>query len=211
MQRLSVNKNGIDGWYCSIHNVYNDILREHCCYCTEPRDVSLAVRADYVRWRRTGWLTEGMELKMAETERELHAEFFTRWSDDERMLIKDMTDDELTAHRNELARIALESKVRTTTADEEIRQRRAKKGSDSRQWLVPTDVNSAIEGVRKRGERMSKEDKIIAMMKDLGVEGAEGLIKKATDNQLKKFTIVKSDKVTDEKKDDEPFDFSKLE
>jgi hypothetical protein len=154
---------------------------------------------------------------MSEVERELHAEFFTRWSDDERLLIKDMTDEQLTAHRNELARIALESKVRTTTADEEIRQRRAKKsGNETRQWLVPTDVEDTVKQVRERRERMTKLDKINeALLNLMSEEDAaqlmNGNIKKVGDARLGVIKIVKSDvKQSEGLKNDEPFDFSKL-
>jgi hypothetical protein len=152
---------------------------------------------------------------MSEVERELHAEFFTRWSDDERLLIKDMTDDELTAHRNELARIALESKVRTTTADEEIRQRRAKsKGGETRQWLVPTDVEDTVKQVRERQGRMTKLDKINdALLSLMSPEDAaqlmNGNIRKVSEAKLGVIKIVKSD-VQQPVKNDEPFDFTKL-
>lgn len=149
---------------------------------------------------------------MAETERELHADFFMRWSQEANLAIEGMSEEQMTDWRNEMAKIALEAKVKTSVVDERLRQRRAERITNGRPWLIEGDVVEISKGIASRKERMSKEDKILAMMKDLGVENADSIIKKVTDDKIKTFKIVKtSDSQSEKPKNDEPFDFSKLE
>lgn len=213
MKELEVKNGQAIGWYCRLCGGYCDILSNYCVYnCNVLRPKSLAVISFTTRALRDGTLHEIGKLKMSETERELHIDFFTQWSNEERLLITDMSDEQLTEHRNELAKIALEGKVRTSVADEELRQRRAVKVTAGKPWLLGSEnVTEIRAGIKTRTERLSKEDKIVQMMQNIGVEVPPGFIKKVTDEKIKSFKLVKKvDTAIEEPKDDTPFDFSKL-
>lgn len=208
MQKLDINRNGINGWYCTTHNLYNDILDIECNYCNELRDSKLTTVAVKVQQRREG--------TMSETERELHADFFGKWSNEAAIAIENMDDFQLSAWISEMAKIALEAKVKTSYAREVERQRKAEKIKAGKPWLVPSGNEPDMQGVDTRQKRMSKLDKINALLAEVmssddAKELMTGNIKKVPDVKLGLFKTaeVKQPEVK-EVKNDEPFDFSKL-
>jgi hypothetical protein len=131
-------------------------------------------------------------------EEQLFADFFNNEKD----FVKDMDVLSLRAHREELRKIAFEARARLTAVDEEERGRKTKKGEVTgfKQNLQSDDISSeAINKVRERGKRMSKEERLIEnMMKLPGMDRktAEmmvqaGTIKATLDN---KFGKTESDK-----------------
>jgi HD superfamily phosphohydrolase len=220
MQRLDINKNGINGWYCTETNLYNDILRVQCQYCNEMRDASLEQTAIKVEMRRSGLLAEFEELTiMADSnadERELHTDFFSRWSIEAENEVSQLSDADLTAWIRQMEHIVLKGKTKLIKAKQVERERKAK----NKPWLVPSnddiDVNESIKQVKTRQERMSKIDKVNKMLSGmLGVAGAAELVKnivsKATDEQVKNIKLVTpKDELVEQPKKDEPFDWSKL-
>jgi hypothetical protein len=103
---------------------------------------------------------------------ELHAQFFAK----ARILVKDMTDNEIRAWQDEMSQIALEARANYSAGDAELRERLAK-NPDRKSWLVSPDssdpnVSSAISVVKKR-DKTNKADKLKATMLALGMDADE--------------------------------------
>src|SRR5882672_5020206 len=193
MQRLDINRNGINGWYCKSCGIYNDILTIQCAYGCEVRDSSLAAISDQVRFRRMG-------MNMSQNERELHADFFTQWNAEAERDIATLNDADLTVWIRELEKIALEAKVKIIKGNEAVRQRKAK----NRPWLVEStdvEVNESIKTVKTRKERMSRLDKLGAELADImGVEDSAGIIKDLAAKQGMSVTTT-SDRIIQDKRE----------
>lgn len=113
------------------------------------------------------------------TERE---QLFEQFFKNERELVAAMDDAQLTAHRNELAKIAFEARARLTAADAEQDGRRKKKGEKTLSRSDELDTGTATEAVKKIGERrqrMTKEEKIRKSLEALGVsrEDIDGVVR----------------------------------
>lgn len=120
-------------------------------------------------------------------------ELFAKFFNNEKEVIKDMDMLTLRAHREELAQIAFEARARLTAADAETREREAKtKKSKGFSTNLATDevTSNAINKVKERGAKISKQEKLIQnLMKLPGIDraAAEKMvsarnIKDATDN-----------------------------
>lgn len=155
-------------------------------------------------------------------------ELFAKFYNIEKVLVKDMDQNTLREHREELQQIAFEAKARLVAADDENRERKAK--TNNKEWLVtddkqPYDVSAAINVVKVRQARMSKADKMIADLRKINMdedtikEMVSNITKKATDSKLKTVTFnvpstemkavqVNINKPNGEPK--EPFDPTKL-
>lgn len=134
---------------------------------------------------------------MSQTERELHADFFTQWGDEARAEIADMGDEQLTEWRNKIAKIALEAKVKATVGDEVLRQRKAKKLAEGKPWLVPSEIDKTIKEVRQGKTRLSRTEKLAELMNGLiGVKGSEEIINKikTTTSDSKVIKMINEDK-----------------
>ena len=179
------------GWKCFTCGEYNDLLRPVCRSCNKQfRPANLETKAVIEQERRTG--LSKMDKDLAEK----HAAFFNA----ERILIKDMDWETLKNHRKELEDIAREARARLTAIDTEERERTAHLKTSDKEWLLShntpdVNVSDAISAVKTRKDRMSKADKLLAAMKDLGIDGAESLVraaeKKATESQMNSISFNK--------------------
>lgn len=124
-------------------------------------------------------------------------ELFAKLFNKHKPLVKDMDDEKLREHRQQLYEIAFEAKAFLSAADDEIRERKAK--NPKREWLVTTDntvlVSEAINGPKARKERMSKMDKLKQQLLSAGIDEetvkvmVASMEKKATDKNLKTITF----------------------
>ena len=139
------------------------------------------------------------ELNCMTQNEELFATYYNRG----KILVKDMDDSDLREHRNSLQQIATEAKATLLAADDEIRERAAKKSTKERDWLVTIDpessqaVSDAINVVEKRRVRMSKMDKLREQLIKANIDEAtvnemvKNLERQATDQKLKTVTFKK--------------------
>jgi len=106
-------------------------------------------------------------------------ELFSKFFNEERMLIKDMDILTMRAHREEMALIAFEARARLTAIDEDERERNAKsrkeKGTTGFARSVNDDdlASEAINKIKERGKRLSKVEKMIEQFVGMGFERSE--------------------------------------
>lgn len=163
MQRLEFNHNGrISGWICAQCKLYNDILREVCCYCLiEKRDGGLEYVSELTRAQRTGMAIDDKDV-----------ELFTKFFNDEARVVNGMDLPTLMAHIEELEKIAFEAKARISKASGEKRARIDKLSKEEREKLINNpelDIANSDSLIRKRAERISKADKMINNFAGLGL------------------------------------------
>lgn len=102
---------------------------------------------------------------------ELFKELFSH----EKVLVKDMSILELRAHREQLAKIAFEARARLTAVDDEEKERvRAKKRAEGptgfeRSLQIDDVTSNAINNIKTRKDRLTKQDKIRQGMEKLGI------------------------------------------
>lgn len=107
----------------------------------------------------------------------LHAKFFYH----ESILVKDMSTLELRAHIEELSKIAFEARSRHGAATAEEQKRKKISGVPSgfeRSLNTDETATNAINKIKERKQRLSKEEKLAEGMKKLGisVEESENLL-----------------------------------
>lgn len=161
----------------------------------------------------------GLEVKRTMTEQEEEYARFYRMG---KILVKDMDMTELREYREELAKIAYQSRATLASADDELRERRAKeKKSD---WLVTPkqSTTDAINAVEVRKARMTKIDRLreqlSSTIKDPAIvdEMIRGLERRATNKTVKTLTFPKSEtetisiEIPKEKQEVKVFDASSL-
>lgn len=174
-------KGRITGWYCNIYNTYNDILDLSCIYCKSCTIPIQLIELSYrTRHIRTG---EFIDMK-TEDLIELHTRFYNA----EKVIIADLDDAAMHLRLEELNKIIYEAKARKDAINEEDRQRAGKRSRSEREWLLNSgsndpSVTDAIAAVKVRKERMSKADKLSAMLTSLGVANSDALVTAAIRNQ----------------------------
>lgn len=100
-------------------------------------------------------------------------ELFAKFFNNEKELIINMSDLELTAHRSELSKIAFEARARLTAIQEETGERSAKRGKNKQfQSAITTDeiTSDAITAIDARKAKLSKTDKQIEALVSMGVD-----------------------------------------
>lgn len=102
---------------------------------------------------------------------ELHAKFFNG----HRLLIREMSDEELNQQRNLLENICFEARAKLNATDQELRERKQKKNPSAREWMISPDgpdiaVSDAINAPKLRKARMTKADKLMESFKALGID-----------------------------------------
>lgn len=126
-------------------------------YVSQPCSVSLIV--EIIESRRI------LDMTPAE---ELYAEFFRHEST---TVVKDMDDLVLLAHIEKLSHIALEAKARVHAAKHERDERVKKKAGSRLAKLKASDdeisTSDAINNIKARGEKISKQEKLIAQLMKL--------------------------------------------
>jgi hypothetical protein len=180
-------------WLCKPCEFENDDLTVHCKVCNDESPLShyqrgaVAIkRGIFLDW---GYMTP---------QEELYAKFYNKG----KLLVADMDMTQLREHREELARVAFEAKAMLASTDDELRERKAKSTSKTKEWiLTPTDVDQntsdAINAVKVRKDRMSKIDKMRTQLLNAGIdeetvkEMIGNLERKATEKNLKTVTFNK--------------------
>jgi hypothetical protein len=91
-------------------------------------------------------------------------ELFAKLFNHEKSLVKDMDMLSLRAHREELARIAFEARVRLTAADDEEKERKKSSKAENRGFERNLNIDEtssdAINKIKNRQGKLSKMDKI---------------------------------------------------
>ncbi len=104
---------------------------------------------------------------------ELFAELFNH----EKILVRDMEMLELRAHREELTKIAFEARARLTAVDDEDRMREKKSSTKplgfERSLNTDETTTNAINAIKDRQKRMSKQEKIQAGLEKLGISSTD--------------------------------------
>jgi len=128
-------------------------------------------------------------------------QLFATYYNKGKLLVVDMDDTQLREHREQLAKIATEAKAVLLAADEEIRERGAKKKLKEKDWLVTVDqsqtASDAINAVKQRKSRMSAMDKLNQQLIAAGIDDEtrkqmiSDLERRATDKGLKTVTFNK--------------------
>jgi len=197
-----------EGWECKNCKFYNDLLTSYCRICNayKPFWVTDEYQAR-LEIRRGIFLSYGIygiiEIEDKENEdKELtkEEELFSKFYNQEKILVKDMDDVMLRDHRNELSQIAFEAKARLIATDDEGRER-SSKSSKGKEWLIPADgsqVNTdAIAVVKTRAARMNKIEKLRKQLEEAGLddetvnEMVKNLERKATEKDVKAITFNK--------------------
>ena len=138
-----------------------------------------------------------IEIKDMTPNEELFANYYNRG----KLLVADMDDTQLREHRMQLAEVATKAKASLVAADDEIRDRAAKKKTKDKEWLVSVDTSQstsdAINAVKTRAARMSKMDKLRDQLLNAGIDEAtvkemvRNLERKATEKTVKTVTFSK--------------------
>lgn len=124
---------------------------------------------------------------------------FAKYYNQGKLLVSEMDDTSLREHREQLQQIATEARAKLMAADDEIRERTAKKRVKDKEWLVSVDhsqpTSDAINAVKQRAARMSKLDKMRMQLQNAGIdeetikEMMANLERKATEKQVKTITF----------------------
>lgn len=99
-------------------------------------------------------------------------ELFKQFFQNEKQAVASMSLLELRAHREELARIAFEARARLTAADDEIKEKaKSAKGITGFSGSIEPDQVStdAINAIKSRAKKMSKEEKLKLQLEKLGL------------------------------------------
>lgn len=129
-------------------------------------------------------------------------ELFARFYNHEKLFVKDLDDDKLREHRDELASIAFNAKARLVAIDDEGKERKAKSGAGKEWTVTPLEADQtstdSINAVKIRKDRMSKMDKIRQGLVTAGLdedtinEMIRNMERKATEKSLKTVTFQKA-------------------
>lgn len=208
-------------WHCKDCEFDNDDLTIQCCICKIESPLSHHYRG-LVAIKRGVILEWGFMTP----QEELYSKFYNRG----KLFVKDMDATQLREHRDKLSEIVLEAKATLASADDELRERKAK--TTKKEWLLTPNqpeavTTDAINAVKVRKERMSKIDKMKAQLLSAGIdeetvkEMISNLERKATESNLKaisfKTTVVEDaivfvnkEKVIAVEEPKQPFDPSTL-
>jgi len=148
-------------------------------------------------------------------------ELFVKFYQRGKTLVSAMTDSDLRDHREGLHKIVIEAKASFQAADDEIRERDARKKSKDREWLRTVDnsvsVSDALNTIKTRKERMSKLDKArenllkAGIAEDIVNEMIKGLEKGATEKSISVTSNLANIRPVESiKSDGTKVDFSKL-
>lgn len=135
-------------------------------------------------------------------------ELFSKFFNHEKILVKDMSTLELRAHRDELSAISFEARARMSAVDEEEKERKSKARKEngptgfSRSVATDDKTSDAINAVKARQKKMSKEDRIIADMIKIGIPEAEANRIVSAGNMLQRLKMSVNEPV--EKNSDKP-------
>lgn len=106
-------------------------------------------------------------------------ELFVKFFNETAMSIRDMSDIELQAYREELSLIALEARAKQTAVIEEDENRKKKRSgrklTELEQRSLETDetTTDAINAINRRNQRLSKLDKVKQSLIAMGMSEAE--------------------------------------
>jgi hypothetical protein len=126
------------------------------------------IRAKLENKKALARFRKGYGLFTMNAQEELFRQFFNH----EKTVIKDMTPIELRAHIEDLEKIAYEARARLTAGkDEEQERKKAGKKTQGFQTSLEIDTVSseAINAIKQRQGKMSKEDKVMAGLMKLGM------------------------------------------
>jgi hypothetical protein len=102
---------------------------------------------------------------------ELYIQFYNA----HKVFIEDMDITQLREHRDKLAEIAHQARAELASAEDKLREMRAKSGNAD--WLVtpvqPQAHSDALNVVKVRKERMTKLDKIKEQLEGIGIDQAD--------------------------------------
>lgn len=176
---IQLNEQGkLIGYNCDNCNGYNDITSNPCIYCN-LYNASIEQSSGIIRLTRSG----EFHYMTNEDRIELHAKFFA----EERLAIRDLTDEQMNERREEFRKIAFEAKARLTAHDSEERERNATKSKEQKAWLVSSDtdpnITEALLAVKQRKERQSKADRMKSQLEFLGISGADKLVAQIASKQ----------------------------
>lgn len=174
-------------WLCPKCSSNNDSNNNECVYCRSRHNIHIkrAFDLSYELGGRehamssddkTESVAIGISIKKSRgaeltPQEELFAKFFSH----ENILVADMDDLTLSAHREEIAGIAFEARARLTAIDEGIKERKKRKlpSQGFERNLNSDDISSdAINTVKKRQERMTKADKVREGLEKMGLDTA---------------------------------------
>lgn len=156
----------INGWNCLNCKIYNDILTDHCISCRADKPdwltAELQCLAEIKRGIFIARISHYTSLTLEKENMTPQEELFSKFYNQEKILVKDMDRDQLRTHRDELSIIAFEAKARLGAIDDEARERN--KSVKNKDWLITTDTTDlsrdAINAPKIRQARMSKMDKL---------------------------------------------------
>jgi hypothetical protein len=189
-------------WICSRCGL-NNVNLVNVCYCGQQRGEfepfdSIDEIISTVRIRK---INECIGECMTSQE-----ELFSKLFNHEKVLVKDMDILTLRAHREELAKIAFEARARLTAVDDEEKGRKKKADGNGKPTGFSRNLNTdeattdAINAVKDRQKRMSKNDKIIEGLIKLGYSREDAEKKMTAGTILGRLKNIKTEQTTEEKK-----------
>jgi hypothetical protein len=172
-------------WICSNCNEELGDYNGWCEYCWINKQIKV-YNSDcyYIRDIRIDILADGA--KPMTPQEQLFSELFNH----ETILVSNMSLLELRAHREELAKIAFEARARLSAVDEVERKAKKKDGQPigfARSINADDTATNAINTIKERQKRMSKQEKILKGLEALGIDTAEAQKLMSSGTILAKF------------------------
>lgn len=131
-------------------------------------------------------------------------ELFALFFNSEKIAVVEMTILELRAHREELAKIAFEARARLAAVDDEDRTRKARttkeKGPTGFSTSLQTDevTTDAINRIKERQKKMSKQEKLVDQMVKLGMDRKDAEAKVSAGTILARIKGMEMKKKSDD-------------
>lgn len=117
------------------------------------------------------WIADKIKRGITLTPRE---ELHTKLYNHERILVKELTDLELRAHREELELILFTAKAQIGAIDDEEKERKPKKASGfTRSVNIDETSSNAINAIDARKEKLSLKDKRIKELVAMGISQSD--------------------------------------
>jgi hypothetical protein len=132
------------------------------------------------------------EKRVAEAVRSMTPQeaLFSKLFNHEKSLVKDMDDHSLKAHREELAQIAFEARVRLSAVDDEDKERRKRKPRSEtifdRNLNIDDTSREAINKIKERQKKMTKTEKAYESMVEMYMKA--GMTREAAEKEATALT-----------------------
>ena len=184
-------------WICPQCSAELGELNGWCEYCKQSKDILIYNPDKY-------YIRDIREYHIISVDKPLtpQEELFSQLFNHEKILVRDMDTLNLRAHREELKKIAFEARARLTAVDDEENDRKKKsepKGPQGFERSLNIDETStdAINTIKERQKKLTKQEKIQAGLEKLGIPTADAIKLMSAGTILGRLNKIKTETVTD--------------